>query len=347
MLVYDFSDASLPQFVARLNLPSRWPHPTLTGEFLIVVRWPYALVPSWDTGFYVVDIMDLASPIVVSATNLPQTGRSVSLLGDLAFVGGGNVTGRVVDISIVETPQVVGSLPPFPAGLYSTQIVGAYMYAASGRVFVVDLTDPIQPVIVDTALEVGSCFDFAIQGHRLHAVDVYPTFGLEGMGCFDISNPVATGFLGSLSNGGGDVSIAVQNDRAYVVNGSGGLYAVDISDPSNPTPVICYRTGTAASCSVTVGVDYYGVTLFDRFAFIGGNNAGLLAFELDPRGDVSADGTVSSSDIISLVNFVFKSGPPPASPTQSDTNCSQDLTASDVIILVNYVFKGTNVPVCP
>jgi len=67
-------------------------------------------------------------------------------------------------------------------------------------------------------------------------------------------------------------------------------------------------------------------------------------------GDVNIDGAYTSADIISLVNFVFKSGAAPL-PCQAsgDVNCSSSVTSADIIHLVNHVFKGGPAPcdVCP
>lgn len=58
-------------------------------------------------------------------------------------------------------------------------------------------------------------------------------------------------------------------------------------------------------------------------------------------GDVNGDTLVTSSDIIRLVNYVFKSGAPPQPSTEAgDINCSGQVTSADIINLVNYVFKG-------
>jgi len=63
-------------------------------------------------------------------------------------------------------------------------------------------------------------------------------------------------------------------------------------------------------------------------------------------GDLNNSSSVTSADIIFLVNFVFKSGPPPNwGPIQGDINCDGSDTAGDIIRLVNFVFKG-GAPAC-
>jgi choice-of-anchor B domain-containing protein len=57
-------------------------------------------------------------------------------------------------------------------------------------------------------------------------------------------------------------------------------------------------------------------------------------------GDVDQSGTVTSADIIYLINYVFKAGPEPQPANSGDVNGTCTITAADVIYLVNYVFKG-------
>lgn len=58
-------------------------------------------------------------------------------------------------------------------------------------------------------------------------------------------------------------------------------------------------------------------------------------------GDVNASGQITSADVINLVNYTFKSGPPPLPIAEAgDVNCDHTLTSADIIRLVNYVFKS-------
>jgi len=66
---------------------------------------------------------------------------------------------------------------------------------------------------------------------------------------------------------------------------------------------------------------------------------------IEKTGDVNTDGNITSSDIIYMVNFIFKSGPPPSPvPEAGDVNCDTNQTSADVIFLVNHVFKGGAAP---
>ncbi len=66
---------------------------------------------------------------------------------------------------------------------------------------------------------------------------------------------------------------------------------------------------------------------------------------IEVSGDVNNSHSVTSADIITLVNAIFK-GPNLLQPCQAagDVNCSGTITSADIIRLVNYVFKGTAEP---
>ncbi len=62
-------------------------------------------------------------------------------------------------------------------------------------------------------------------------------------------------------------------------------------------------------------------------------------------GDVTLDGKINLSDVIYLVNFVFKGGAPPNPQYLGDANGDSNVNLGDIIYLVNYIFKGGPPPV--
>ena len=61
-------------------------------------------------------------------------------------------------------------------------------------------------------------------------------------------------------------------------------------------------------------------------------------------GDVNRNGSVTISDVVYLVNYLFKGGPAPYLWYRGDTNCDQSVTVADVVYLVAYLFKGGPLP---
>ena len=63
-------------------------------------------------------------------------------------------------------------------------------------------------------------------------------------------------------------------------------------------------------------------------------------------GDANGDGKVSVSDVVYLINYLFKGGPPPIPYEAGEVNCDAKLTVSDVVYMINYLFKGGPPPMC-
>jgi hypothetical protein len=62
-------------------------------------------------------------------------------------------------------------------------------------------------------------------------------------------------------------------------------------------------------------------------------------------GDANLDGKVSVSDVVYLINFLFKGGPAPWL-LYADANGDCKISVSDVVYLINYLFKGGPPPHC-
>ena len=62
-------------------------------------------------------------------------------------------------------------------------------------------------------------------------------------------------------------------------------------------------------------------------------------------GDSNGDGGVDIADIVHLINYQLRSGPPPVCPV--DVDCSQNNDMIDIVYLVLYLFQGGNPPCDP
>jgi len=61
-------------------------------------------------------------------------------------------------------------------------------------------------------------------------------------------------------------------------------------------------------------------------------------------GDANRDGKVTVSDVVYLINYLFKGGPAPNPLAVGDANCDGKVSISDIVYLINYLFKGGPAP---
>ncbi|KPL03691.1 MAG: hypothetical protein AMJ73_05695 [candidate division Zixibacteria bacterium SM1_73] len=61
-------------------------------------------------------------------------------------------------------------------------------------------------------------------------------------------------------------------------------------------------------------------------------------------GDANGDDVVNSADVVFLINYLFKGGPPPIPLPSGDPNNDCVINSADVVYLINYLFKGGPAP---
>jgi hypothetical protein len=62
------------------------------------------------------------------------------------------------------------------------------------------------------------------------------------------------------------------------------------------------------------------------------------------RGDANSDYKTTVSDVVFLINYLFRAGPAPDPVYLGDVNCDDKVSVSDVVWLINYLFKGGPAP---
>jgi N-acetylneuraminic acid mutarotase len=106
------------------------------------------------------------------------------------------------------------------------------------------------------------------------------------------------------------------------------------------------------TCFQTTGTNTVYPFIFELKDRCGTTDIDTVYIEITPpanllRGDPNGDASVTVSDVIYIINYLFKSGPPPTTcPKSGDVNCDSKVTVSDVVYLISYLFKG-GPPPCP
>lgn len=291
-----------------MDVSGSWPnvlssYQSLQWPSAVAVQGHYAYVADDLDGVWVIDISDISSPRHVGGLGGYSVGDVVVAGSSLYVWGYGGLT--VWDISNPSAPQMVGaygsSYAPFAA------ISGSYAYeATSGGIGVVDISDPASLRRVGS-YGMGCVRDLAVSGsyayvtncaeEGFHILDVsdptnirevghcstlgeslavavsgsyaYVTTASSGFEVIDVSDPANPVRVGWCATSGVMDDVAVSGSGAYVMRRSqGGLYAIDISDPTDPEEKGFFypymfgtgRLGTDGKYAY-VGYQYYGLLI--------------------------------------------------------------------------------------
>ncbi len=124
-----------------------------------------------------------------------------------------------------------------------------------------------------------------------------------------------------------------------------GLSLLSGTPPAFP---ISIDQGTGA-----LSVDATAVVTEETFAYQivstdlhGGEGSCLIQLQTisGVAGDADNSGTITVSDAVYLINYIFSGGPQPISMYRADPDCSGATTVSDVVYLINYIFGGGLAP---
>ena len=61
-------------------------------------------------------------------------------------------------------------------------------------------------------------------------------------------------------------------------------------------------------------------------------------------GDCTKDSLIDLSDLVYLITYLFKGGPPPDQLCRADVNCSGEIDLGDPVLLISYLYKAGTAP---
>jgi len=136
----------------------------------------------------------------------------------------------------------------------------------------------------------------------------------------DIWNNAGGNYLGWAAPGGNDLS----TDPLFRSNVPAGYWIQETSpcrDAGDPDPIYNDPDGSRA-------------------------DMGANPFSASICGDANGDGLVNVGDVVFLINYVFRSGPPPDPLETADVNGDGVANVGDAVYLLNYTFRGGSPPDC-
>jgi hypothetical protein len=74
--------------------------------------------------------------------------------------------------------------------------------------------------------------------------------------------------------------------------------------------------------------------------------AGFVHASFVMLGDATADGEIDVDDVVCLISYLFRNGPPPCPLEAGNANSDGEVSVGDVVFLIGYLFRGGPPPEC-
>ena len=249
LVIYNVQNPASPVPVGRIMLPEVVQKIAVSGN--------YVYVAAARAGLFVVDVSVPASPSVVGFYDTPGSASGVTVQNNLAYVADGNSGLEIFDITNKAAPTLLGSrVLPGLTNRTALATIGTSLYAivTSGEYatgfYVVDVTQPSNPILSATKALGGKCLDVAVVGSTAYFASAYSGHTIDVFSLAVPANPLQSGFF---ANGGAPFSIAVKNSTAFVGTDA-GFEAFNVANPSQPQFVKV--SGSTAAYDIAIGGNY-------------------------------------------------------------------------------------------
>ncbi|MBT7409796.1 MAG: hypothetical protein HN826_08860 [Methylococcales bacterium] len=272
-----------------------------------------AYIAGFQSGFFIIDITNPLSPIIVGSVDTPGNALDVFVIGNTAYVADSSSGLQVIDISNIGSPIIVGSIKT-PHNAKKVFVLGNHAYVADGNnkstndtdggLYIIDISVPNSPAII------GS-LDLSVSTHSVHVIAniAYITSSSTtsendlDLKLIDISTPNSPSVISSINIPGSASNAFISGNFAYVVSNS-GFYIVDISTPSSPKIV-----GDINGESTGI----YGIFVSNNFAYVSkiddGNastiNDGYIKYHIINVKNPTSPVIVNTIDFTGQLNNIF------------------------------------------
>ncbi len=186
---------------------------------------------------------------------------------------------RIIDISNPTSPTLVSTFLPSSVPLMTITVQGSYAYVGnfSGIVFIIDVSDPLQPKVVNPPASIilsgKLATSIVISGKYLYAVN-YDGLTLD---VFDVSDPTKPVSVSHLFYGDPGFALAVQGKYLYLGTTAIPRFQIyDISDSYNPR----YVTG------LNFNQPPAAISVVDTIAYLSVRDAGFAVVDVADTGNI-------------------------------------------------------------
>jgi hypothetical protein len=349
----DVSNPANPQLRSTIVTQSFTPDVQIKDTLVYLGLSPGQGIYSGDA-VLIVNVANPDSPQVVGTFGHPgMTDCPALFLADtLLFAGSyGGRQLEIINVANPAEPESVGSWLYPQAG----SVVGAHIHDIFVRdhivylayweagLQIVDVSNPASPVwIGQVAIPGTTCHSLWVDANRrAYVVDLHSQFPSSVLHVIDLSDPADAHILSSQYWCTRDpLHFLSGNDRVpgvvMAAHHTCGVWAIDADAVGNSYVVDEYTHPGDL-------LGFWGAAFDGRYVYGANMEHGLYVFEFHwaARGDFDGNHAVDLRDVVLLINFVLRGGPPPAiSPNQADWNCDGVYDMLDVAAAIDCSFRG-------
>ncbi len=146
---------------------------------------------------------------------------------------------------------------------------------------------------------------------------------------------IVWGTSGWPTNPGGGESMCYEFNR-YMIDGPGGPEKV--GDALYDSKFFCNQ-----NYGFEHYAEYWNMVTYNLYGDPALVREGTSPFA---RGDCNGDGTIALSDVVYLINYLYRNDEPPHPMEAGDCNCDGVVDLGDVVYLISYLFRDGPPPSC-
>jgi len=136
----------------------------------------------------------------------------------------------------------------------------------------------------------------------------------------------------------------VYSQQLTSTGGTGTVTWSDLNLNLDGTGLSLSAAGLVSGTPTTAGVINFTARAQDQAAVITDKNFAINVIQPVMCGDADGSESISISDAVYLIAYIFSGGPAPGSTTEGDPSCDGQVTISDAVYLISYIFAGGPAP---
>ncbi len=191
-----------------------------------------AYIADYDRGLRIISVADPINLEEIGFIDIPLTARAILVRQNQGFMVDGQVGMWILDLSDPQAPSILSQFPT-PGEAQNLAIDGIHAYIADGSsgLQVVNVSNLLNPQSDGSYSKIDNAIAVAVRGGYAYVV----TGERRDMHILDIENLSDIKEISVFKTAGDALNITINENYAYIAEGTNGIEVVNIQDPNDPS----------------------------------------------------------------------------------------------------------------